>query len=254
MSRPGKRQNATPKGSRLRLQVILARAGLGSRRGCEQLIAEGRVAVNGRIVERPGTTADPAADFIKVDGRPLKLPRRNEYLLLHKPVACVTTMRDPEGRFSVGDMLSAMERRLFPVGRLDYHSSGLLVLTDDGQLAERLTHPRYHLAKTYVAKVSRKPGTGAIRQLRQGVELSDGRTAPATVVVRGGAGGKAWVEITIAEGRNQQVRRMFEAVGVRVEKLRRAAIGPLELGKLPTGAMRRMEAAELLALKQAVGL
>ncbi len=210
--------------------------------------------MNGRPVERLGTTVDPATDFIKCDGRALKLPRRNDYLVLHKPVACMTTMRDPEGRFSVGDIVEALDRRLFPVGRLDYHSSGLLVLTDDGHLAERLTHPRYHLPKSYVAKVSRMPGHGAITRLREGVRLDDGLTAPARVTVRGGGAAKAWVDITIAEGRNQQVRRMFEAVGIRVEKLRRTAIGPLKLGKLATGAVRRMEAAELLALKQAVGL
>lgn len=212
------------------------------------------MAVNGRVIDRLGSTADPTRDFIKVDGQALKLPRRNEYLVLHKPVACVTTMQDPEGRFSVGDIVATLDRRLFPVGRLDYQSSGLLVLTDDGALTERLTHPRYHVAKTYVAKVSRAPGHGALGQLRKGVALSDGQTAPARVTVTGAAGGKAWVEIRIAEGRNQQVRRMFEAVGVRVEKLRRIAIGPLNLGKLPSGGLRRMEAAELIELKKALGL
>jgi len=212
------------------------------------------VAVNGRVIDRLGSTADPTRDFIKVDGQALKLPRHNEYLVLHKPVACVTTMQDPEGRFSVGDIVATLDRRLFPVGRLDYQSSGLLVLTDDGALTERLTHPRYHVAKTYVAKVSRAPGHGALGQLRKGVALRDGQTAPARVTVTGAAGGKAWVEIRIAEGRNQQVRRMFEAVGVRVEKLRRIAIGPLKLGKLPSGGLRRMEAAELAELKKALGL
>lgn len=210
--------------------------------------------VNGRVVSELGTRADPTRDHVKVRGKLIQRPRRTEHWVFNKPVGMVTTMSDPERRPCVGDALGESHSFLFPVGRLDFHSSGLLVLTSDGDLCDRLTHPRYHIPKTYRIKVSRAPGDEALRRLREGVRLSDGITGPARVRLERQAGGKAWLDITISEGRNRQVRRMLDAVGLRVEKLRRTAIGPLKLGRLSTGEARRMTASELAALKLAVGL
>jgi len=163
-------------------------------------------------------------------------------------------MDDPEGRPSVGELARALPGSVYPVGRLDFHSAGLLLLTNDGELCQRLTHPRYHVEKCYVVKVNREPGESAIERLRSGVRLADGMTAPAYVRQTRVADGKAWLELRISEGRNQQVRRMLEAVGLRVEKLRRTSIGPVKLGTLPTGQARPLTAAEVRALRRAVKL
>jgi pseudouridine synthase len=234
--------------------VLIARAGLASRREAERLIAAGEVVVNGRVVTEAGTLADPERDSIKVAGRKLPHKRRFEYYLFHKPVGCVSTMKDPEGRFSVGDVAGGLRTRVFPVGRLDFHSSGLLLLTNDGPLAQRLTHPRHDISKTYVAKLSRRPAEALLGRLRRGVELEEGTTRPARVRLTRKVGDKAWIEISIAEGRNQQIRRMFEALGVRVEKLRRTQLGPLKLGRMAAGTLRRLDPDELAALRSAVGL
>ncbi len=218
------------------------------------MISEGHVQVNGRVVTRLGTKAVAGVDHVRVDGRLLKTAPSQEYYVYNKPAGCMTTMKDPQGRFCVGDVIREMGRPLKPAGRLDYQSSGLLVLTNDGELAARLTHARYGVLKTYVAKVSRRPSEAMLRTLRRGVPLSDGKAAAAKVRVIREAGSKAWVEIAISEGRNRQVRRMLEALGVRVEKLRRVAIGPVELGALPSGGARRLETSELRALSRAVGL
>jgi len=238
----------------LRLQLIISRAGIASRREAEKLITDGEVSVNGRVVRELGTRAVPMRDHVKVRGKLIQGPRRAEHWVFNKPVGMITTMSDPQGRPCVGDALGESHRFLFPVGRLDFHSSGLLVLSSDGELCERLTHPRYHLPKTYRAKVSRAPGVQALARLRAGIRLSDGTTGPARVRLERQEGGKAWLDITITEGRNRQVRRMLDAVGVRVEKLRRTAIGPLKLGRLPTGDARRMTREELASIRQAVGL
>lgn len=258
---------------------------MASRREAERLIEAGEVTVNGRVVTQLGARAVPDRDHVKVSGRLVSERRRPEYWLYNKPVGCVTTMRDPQKRFCIGDVINDLGGHgLFPVGRLDYHSSGLLLLTNDGELAERLMHPRFHLEKTYLVKVSPAPSVEAIERLREGVRLRDGRRSAPAFVRRmrkgevSGAGRApsttagvdrraarqaaarhtpargAWVEVRLQEGRNQQVRRMFEAVGSYVEKLRRDAIGPLRLGELGGGDARRLLARELASLRSAVGL
>lgn len=185
----------------------------------------------------------------------MKLPSRHTYVLLHKPVAVVTTLADPEGRATVATLLGGLRTRVFPVGRLDYHSSGLLLLTDDGELALRLTHPRYGIAKTYVAKVKGVPPAAALQRLARGIRLADGtRCAPADVRVLEARDDKSWLEVVIDEGRNREVRRMFEAIQHPVDKLRRVRVGPLKLGKLPTGAWRELSDDEVAGLRAAVGL
>jgi 23S rRNA pseudouridine2605 synthase len=234
--------------------VLLAHAGVASRRRAEQMIRAGEVTVNGHVVRELGTKADPRRDRILVEGRPLKLVTKREYFALNKPVGVVTTLADPEGRPSVGDLVKTLERALHPVGRLDFHTSGLLLLTNDGELTARLTHARYHVPKTYVAKVDRPPTDADLNALRAGIRIDAGRAAHARIHVAKSTGGKSWITITIYEGRNRQVRRMLEELGFRVEKLRRTSIGPLSLGSLPTGRVRALTSVEVTALRRAAGL
>ncbi len=175
-------------------------------------------------------------------------------MLLHKPVGVLTTLADPRGRPTIQDLLSGVRERVFPVGRLDYHSAGLLLLTNDGELALRLTHPRYGIRKTYRVKVKGRPSGDALAQLARGVKLEDGVTAPAEVRVVETRDTKTWLEMTIAEGKRRQVRRMCEAVGLPVEKLVRTRLGPLKLGKLPPGHLRLLTDVELAKLRAAVAL
>ncbi len=236
----------------IRLHVLLARAGVASRREAERLVAAGEVEVNGRIVTEPGARAREGIDHVRVSGRLLQGAAKLRYFAYHKPVGCVSTLKDPEGRFCIGDVVEALGHRgLFPVGRLDYHTSGLLLLTNDGELAEMLTHPRYHVVKRYAAKVAPRPTLEAVEALREGVRIGRVRTAPAYVREERHAGGKAWFDVRIAEGRNQQVRRMFESVGCQVEKLRREAVGPLVLGALEPGEARALSPAEVRTLREA---
>lgn len=210
--------------------------------------------VNGETVTRLGTTADLQRDRILVDGRPLVFPAAPLYFLLHKPVGVVSTLKDPEGRPTVRELLRGVRERVFPVGRLDYHSAGLLLLTNDGALTERLLHPRYQLPRTYHAKVTGVLTSEALQMLRSGVRLDDGsRAAPAEVQVLQVREKKTWLEITLREGRNREVRRMSEAVGYRVEKLIRIRFGPLELGNLPPGSFRPLTPTEVRALKRVAG-
>lgn len=207
------------------------------------------------MVTELGTKANPRTDRIKIDGRPLRLPERYTYLLLHKPTGVVTTLADPQGRATVAHLLAGVRARVFPVGRLDYHSSGLLLLTDDGELALRLTHPRYGVIKAYIAKVSGVPGEKALQRLARGVRLEDGtRCAPTDVRLLEVREDKAWLELILTEGRNREVRRMCEAVGHPVEKLRRVRLGSLKLGKLAPGALRELNETEVAALRRSVGL
>ncbi len=208
--------------------------------------------MNGETITRLGTTADPQNDRILVDGRPLSLAPTPIYLILHKPVGVVCTLKDPEGRPTVRDLLKHVRARVFPVGRLDYDSSGLLLLTNDGEFTERLLHPRYQIPRTYHAKVKETPSPEALQMLRNGVTLEDGTvTAPATVQVLRITYRKAWLEITLHEGRNREVRRMCEAVGHPVDKLIRVRFGPLVLTRdLQPGAYRSLTAPELRALKR----
>ncbi|HXG22875.1 MAG TPA: pseudouridine synthase [Methylomirabilota bacterium] len=224
---------------------------MASRRTAEEMILAGRVQVDGETVTRLGTTADPRNDRILVDGRPLCFPRSRVYILLHKPVGVVCTLRDPEGRPTIRDLLKHVRERVYPVGRLDYDSSGLLLLTNDGELTEHLLHPRYQIPRTYHAKVVGIPSPETLRRLRNGVRLDDGTvTSPAKVEVLRTSDRKTWLEITLREGRNREVRRMGEAVGHRVEKLIRVRFGSLELGALPSGAYRLLTEREVRALRR----
>jgi 23S rRNA pseudouridine2605 synthase len=229
----------------MRLAKHLAHAGVASRRAAEQLIFDGRVTVGGKVVKDPATDVDGSKP-ITVDGRPVGgTGQERAVYVLNKPPGVVSTSHDTHGRKTVVDLVKA-DRRLYPVGRLDADSTGLILLTDDGELAHRLTHPSFEVPKTYRAVVRNPPvREPALRKLREGVELDDGRTSPAKVRrVSSGV-----LEITIHEGRKRQVRRMCEAVGHRVESLERVAFGPLRLGNLPAGGHRRLTAAEVERLR-----
>lgn len=237
-------ESELPEGERL--QKVLARVGLGSRRVCEDLIAEERVRVNGEIAEL-GRRVDPAHDLVEVDGAPIGIRAGLVHYLLNKPAGVVTTASDPQGRPTVVELIPA-EPRAFPVGRLDLDTEGLLLLTNDGELANRVAHPSHAVDKEYLATVQGDPGRAALRRLREGVELDDGVTAPAQAV-RVGPG---LVRLTIHEGRNRQVRRMLEAVGHPVTRLIRTRIGPLADRRLPPGQWRPLAPAELRALEAAI--
>jgi 23S rRNA pseudouridine2605 synthase len=211
------------------------------------------VTVNGKTITELGTKANPQTDRIAIDGKPVRVSAPATYILLHKPVGVVTTLIDPEGRPTVRDLLAGVRQRVFPVGRLDYHSAGLLLLTNDGALALRLTHPRYGVRKTYHVKVKGKPSPAQLAALARGVPLSDGTTNPASAHVLEAREHKAWLALTLAEGKNRQVRRMCEAIGLPVEKLTRVAFGPLRLGKLPPGAWRHLEPDEVESLRRHSG-
>jgi 23S rRNA pseudouridine2605 synthase len=228
-----------------RLQKVLARAGLGSRRACEELIAGGRVRVNGAVAEL-GRRVALATDRVEVDGVPIAIRPDLVHYLLNKPAGVVTTASDPQGRPVVVDLVPP-EPRVFPVGRLDADTEGLLILTNDGELANHLTHPRYGVEKEYFAQVDGAPSPGAVRRLREGVDLVDGRTAPARVAVVAPTG----LRITIHEGRNRQVRRMCDAVGHPVRRLVRTRIGPISDRRLKPGAWRELTAREVRALHEA---
>ncbi len=227
----------------MRLNAWLARAGVASRRGADELIKAGRVTVNGE----PGrlNTFVQARDEVRLDGQPLA-KQRLAYVLLHKPAGVVTTARDPQGRRTVVDLVDH-EARVVPVGRLDADTTGALLLTNDGDLAHRLAHPRYGVEKVYVAETWKQPDDAALAQLRAGVELEDGRTAPAGVRRLAGAS----IELTIHEGRNRQVKRMFEAVGHRVRRLHRSRFGPLTVEGLEPGAWRELQPSEIESLRRA---
>ena len=222
------------------LERVISKAGLGSRTEARSWIGARRVRVNGRVVEDPDAWVDLERDTVTFDGKPLQSAER-VYLLLHKPKGYLTTYRDPEGRPTIYDLLPERERYLFPVGRLDLDTSGLLILTNDTQFAERLTNPEYHVPKTYLVKASKHLTDDDLDALRNGIELRDGPTRPARVTrVR-----EALFEITITEGRNRQVRRMVEALGAKVLKLVRTAIGPIAIGDLEPGKTRELTAAEV---------
>ncbi len=228
-----------------RLQKVLARAGVASRRACEELIEDGRVTVNGETA-RLGRRIDVRHDRVAVDGIPVGLGPDLVHYLLHKPAGVVTTADDPQGRPTVLELVPD-DVRVFPVGRLDLDTEGLLLLTNDGELAHRLTHPSFGVDKEYLAHVRGEPSRGALRRLRQGVELDDGVTAPARV----SQPSPGVLRIVIHEGRNRQVRRMCEAVGHPVERLVRTRIGPLSDRRLKPGEWRRLDQAEVRALERA---
>jgi 23S rRNA pseudouridine2605 synthase len=229
-----------------RLQKVLARAGIGSRRVCEELIADGKVTVNG-VPAVLGRRVDPEADRIEVEGVPLSVREGLVYYLLNKPAAVVTTASDPEGRRTVVELVPD-EPRVYPVGRLDYETEGLLILTNDGDLTHRLTHPSFGVEKEYLAEVTGTPSRGVLRMLREGVELDDGPTAPAKASLQP----PNHLTLTIHEGRNRQVRRMCDAVGHPVVRLVRTRIGPIVDRTLKPGEWRDLTPAEVRALETQV--
>jgi len=235
-----------------RLQKVLARAGVASRRAAEELIAAGRVRVNGDLVTEMGRRVLPT-DRVEVGGRPVAGPAPPAYLALNKPTGYVTTAHDPEDRPTVFDLVRS-PARVYPVGRLDWDSEGLLLLTNDGELTHRLTHPRYGVEKEYHALVDGHPNQVTIDRLAAGVPLSDGPTAPALARRLRPTSAGDWVAITIHEGRNRQVRRMLEAVGHPVRRLVRVRVGPIELGALGRGETRELGRDEVVALRRIVGM
>lgn len=232
-----------------RLQKILSRAGVASRRKAEQLISEGRVTVNGDVVRELGTKADIAQDHIKVDGKLVRLPNRQVYIVLHKPKGVVTTMYDPEGRRKVTDLIHGIRERVYPVGRLDYASEGLLLLTNDGDFANLIMSASSVVPKTYWVKVNGKPTGDQLDKLREGVRIDGRMTAPARINLLRDAP-NPWYEVTLVEGRQNQIRRMFQRVGHVVEKLKRVRIGFLELGNLPVGEFRHLTPQEVDRFKR----
>ena len=228
-----------------RLQKILSRAGVASRRAAEKLIAEGRVSVNGQTVREMGTKADIATDDIRVDGRRIKGAEHLRYILLNKPAGYVTTRSDPQRRPTVIDLLNRVKEYVYPVGRLDYDTEGLLLLTNDGDLAARLTHPRHGIERTYEARVAGAPAHDALERLRKGIALDGKRTLPARIHEKG----HGVLEISIREGRNRQVRRMLDAVGHPVGTLKRIRIGPISDRTLKRGEWRELTVAEIRTLK-----
>lgn len=232
-----------------RLQKYLAHAGIGSRRKCEELILQGKVTVNGETITTLGTKVNSDQDIIKINDKTISKKEDKKYLLLNKPSGYVTTAKDTHGRPIVLDLVKDVQARVYPVGRLDYETAGLLLLTNDGQLAYRLTHPKYKVDKVYQALVKGIPDNTKLTKLREGIVLEDGLTAPALVQVLAKFKDTALIEITIHEGRNRQVRRMFEAIGHPVLNLNRTKMGPLTVD-IPLGKYRLLTEQEILALKK----
>jgi 23S rRNA pseudouridine2605 synthase len=240
-------------GSGQRLQKVLAGAGVASRRACEELISEGRVEVNGKVVTEQGRRVDPDTDVIRVDGSRIPPPRRHRYLVLNKPRGVVSTMDDPEGRPTVADFVPDRQGRLFHVGRLDTDTEGLILLTNDGDFAHRLAHPSYEVPKTYLAEVAGVVGRDVVAKLRAGVTLEDGPVRPVAVKLVSTSAERSLVKITLHEGRNHLVRRTMEAVGHPVRRLSRTGIGPVRLGTLRTGEIRELTRDELGGLLDLIG-
>ena len=224
----------------VRLQKIIADAGVSSRRKAEEFIRHGLVTVNGETVMTLGTKVDPLHDHIKVNGRHLKSKLPDMFVMLNKPVGFISTLHDPDGRPTVKRLMPKPSLRLFPVGRLDYDSEGLLLMTNNGDIAQACLHPTHHVPKTYLVKVKGVLEDPEVQQLRRGVTLDDGQTSPAKVKKAGKAHANSWIEITIREGRKHQVKRMFDHIGHPVIRLKRIQFGPLNLGKLLPGKTRHL--------------
>jgi 23S rRNA pseudouridine2605 synthase len=231
----------------VRIQKILSQAGVASRRHSEQLMTDGRVTVNGTTVRELGSKADPERDDIRVDGRRVKLAERRVYLLLNKPRGFVSTRSDPQRRPTVLDLLRGVREYVYPVGRLDFDSEGLLLLTNDGDLAARLTHPRHGVPRVYEVRLLGTPDEHDLERLRRGVMLEGQRTEPADVL----AVGPGHLRITVREGRNRQVRKMCDAIGHPVSHLKRVAVGPIADARLKPGRWRELTVAEIAALRRA---
>ncbi len=237
-----------------RLQKIIAHAGFASRREAETMIREGRVTVNGRVVTELGTKASPGRDHIKVDGKLITRAETHRYILLYKPKEVASTVNDPEGRKTVVDLVKGVRERIYPVGRLDYQSEGLLLLTNDGDLAYKISHPKHGSVKTYHVKVRGVPDERIIGKLERGITIDGKRTVPCEIARMKTTGkrddeGNSWFEVRLREGRNQQIRKMFKAVGHPVSKLRRVAIGPIADPKLTAGDWRELTKHEVKMLE-----
>lgn len=235
---------------KIRLNKVIASRSLASRRQAESFIKAGQVTVNGKVVQTLGSCVDPVLDHVKVNGRHLKPLAPEVFLILHKPPGYVTTMKDPLGRPTIADLLERVNLRVFPVGRLDYDAEGLLLLTNNGQITQACLHPRYHVPKTYLVKVSGVLSREEIHLLQAGIQLEDGLTAPAMVKKAGVARVNSWIEITIYEGRKHQIKRMIETLGHRVVRLKRTRFGPLSIGNLRIGSYRYVTDLEANALRE----
>lgn len=236
-----------------RLQKIIAHAGVASRREAEEMIREGRVTVNGRVIKELGTKADVARDAIKVDGKRITRAEPHRYILLYKPKEVMTTVDDPQGRRTVIDLVRGVRERIYPVGRLDYQSEGLVLLTNDGELAYKVSHPTHGSVKTYNVKVRGVPEDRVIDKLQRGITIDGRRTRPCRIerirtTGRNADEGNSWFEVKLEEGRTQQIRKMFQAMGHPVTKLRRVAIGPISDPNLTPGVWRELTRSEVKAL------
>lgn len=238
----------------VRLQKVLASAGIASRRASEILIEEGRVEVNGKIVTEQGRRVHPETDHIRVDGARIPPPRHHLYLVMNKPRGVVSTMEDPEGRKTLLDYLPRLRERIFHVGRLDTDTEGLILLTNDGEFAHRMAHPSYEVPKTYQVQAAGVMDNRTIKRLEKGVTLEDGPVKPDKVKLVSRAQNRTLIEVSLHEGRNRIVRRMFDTVGHPVDRLSRTAIGPVRLGILPVGEIRELTREELGALLDLVGM
>jgi 23S rRNA pseudouridine2605 synthase len=237
-----------------RLQKFLASSGVASRRKAEQIILAGRVQVNGAVVRTLGTRVDPAQDLVVVDGRPVARPESRSYFLLYKPSGCVTTASDPQGRPTAIDYLRGVRARVFSVGRLDFDAEGAVLFTDDGELANRLAHPRYGHRRVYLVKVKGEPPREALERMRSGVRLEDGPARALEAVVHEAAERNTWIRLVVGEGRHHLVKRLCEAVGLLVLRLYRPEFGGVTVEGLRPGQFRPLAASEIRAMKQAVGL
>lgn len=247
---PKSRRSTAPSSDMQRLQRVLAAAGFGSRRECETFIEEGRVEVDGKVADKLGTKVNPDKQEIYVDGQKLTMARR-QYFVLNKPPGIVSTSKDPSGRLRVVDLIKT-DQRVYNVGRLDQSSEGLILVTNDGDLANLLTHPRYGVAKKYLVQVQGTPTAAILKSLTEGIYLAEGKARVANIKLKRRVKDTSWLEIVLEEGRNREIRRLLARVGHKVLRLRRIAIGPLKLGGLPIGAHRALTAQEVRELKKAV--
>src|SRR5438067_2484836 len=236
-----------------RLQKILAHAGVASRRKAEQLIAEGRVELNGKTVRELGTKANPRTDLIRVDGKLIAEPEDKVWFVLYKPAGCVTTLADPEGRPTIAQYLKGIPERVYPVGRLDYDVEGALLVTNDGELAHQLMHPRFGVRRTYLAKVAGVPRPEQIERLRSGVRLEDGRARALDAALQSRTPRNTWVRVVVSEGRPHLVKRLMEAVGAPVLKLHRSDYGGIGVQGMRPGEVRELTRAELQSLREQAG-
>ncbi len=229
----------------MRLNKFMAMAGVDSRRKCDEIIASGRVRINARVVKKLGTQVDLSKDLVTVDNKPIRIKGEYIYIMLNKPVGTVTTVSDPQGRKTVMDCLPQTKKRIYPIGRLDFNTSGLLLFTNDGDTAQKLIHPSFELEKTYLATVSGELSKDKVEQLQNGVDIGGFVTSKAKVKLKNIQHGQATYEVVIHEGKNRQIRRMFEAVGSKVVVLKRISFGKLELGDLPIGHSRNLTEEEI---------